>query len=274
MYAIAHGDGDITYIADNTQLCKIHHRVATPIITMTMITPSTPSSVLRITRRLAREVGQLHFDTPSHIYNPLAYAWPAHREYLRRYGAQRGRVLLLGMNPGPWGMTQTGVPFGDVVMVRDWFGISAKFSGALPLQHPKYPILGMACHRNEGSGSRLWRWAETRVGTPEAFFARFFVWNYCPLLFLGNGHNLIPERLSRAETAALAAVCDRALRSVFRALAPAAVVGIGRYAERRATEVLGADAGVLYLPHPSPANPAANKHWSELAEQALKPWLP
>ncbi len=251
---------------------KLLHRVEELAATMT--TPATPSGVLRITRKLAREVGQLHFSTPSHVYNPLAYAWPAHREYLRRYGAQRSRVLLLGMNPGPWGMTQTGVPFGDVVMVREWFGISSQLSGTLPAQHPKYPILGMACHRNEGSGSRLWRWAETRLGTPDAFFARFFVWNYCPLLFIGKGHNLTPEHLSRTETAALAEVCDRALRSVFRALAPTAVVGIGRYAQRRAIEVLGDAAEVLYLPHPSPANPAANKHWPAMAEEALKPWLP
>jgi single-strand selective monofunctional uracil DNA glycosylase len=171
-------------------------------------------------------------------------------------------------------MTQTGVPFGDVLMVREWFHIESRLGGSLPLQHPKYPILGMACHRNEGSGSRLWRWAGQRIGTPEDFFARFFVWNYCPLLFIGNGHNLTPEHLGRDEAEALAIVCDRALGTVVRALQPVAIVGIGRYAERRAIELFGADAGIRYLPHPSPANPTANKHWPELAEQALGPWLP
>lgn len=239
----------------------------------TKISP-TASAVPRITRKLAREVGQLHFETPTHVYNPLTYAWAAHHEYLQRYGVQRGRVLLLGMNPGPWGMTQTGVPFGDVDMVREWFGIQSQLSGPLPAQHPKYPILGMACRRNEGSGTRLWGWAKVRVGTPDDFFARFFVWNYCPLLFLAKGRNLIPEGLTRPEAAALREVCDRALGAVVRALEPAAVVGIGRYAERRATELLGADMSVGYLPHPSPANPAANRDWPLLAEQALKPWLP
>lgn len=228
----------------------------------------------RIARRLARETAALKWRTPSHVYNPLIYAWPTYREYLRRYGVQRGRVLLLGMNPGPWGMAQTGVPFGDVVMVREWFGIEARLSRRLPKQHRKYPILGMACHRNEGSGSRLWRWAEARLGAPENFFARFFVWNYCPLLFIGEGHNLTPERLRGREAAALTAVCDRALAAVVRALEPTAVVGIGRYAERRARAVLGEDAEVCYLPHPSPASPAANRHWQVLAERALEPWLP
>lgn len=230
--------------------------------------------VMEITRSLARDVARVELHTPSHVYNPLHYAWAAHRQYLQRYGTRPGRVLLLGMNPGPWGMAQTGIPFGDVVSVRDWFEIKARLGRELPPQHPKYPILGMACHRTEGSGSRLWNWAAARVGSPDEFFARFFVWNYCPLLFIGNNRNLIPEQLSRPEAEALMAVCDQALSGVIRALAPTAVVGIGRYAERRATQLLGTDADVRYLQHPSPANPAANRDWPQMAETALKPWLP
>lgn len=234
----------------------------------------TQSGLVQVTRALARDVDRLVLTTPSHVYNPLTYAWAGHREYLRRYGAKRGRVLLLGMNPGPWGMAQTGVPFGDVVTVREWFHIETRLGKVLPEQHPKYPILGMACRRNEGSGSRLWRWAEARIGTPEDFFERFFVWNYCPLLFIRNGRNLIPEHLSRPEREALMSVCDHALAAAIRVLQPAVVVGIGRYAEARANAVLGADADVRYLIHPSPANPTANRDWPALAEQALKPWLP
>lgn len=232
----------------------------------------TTLPIIRITRRLAREMQALELTTPSHVYNPLVYAWSGHHQYLDRYGAAKGRVLLVGMNPGPWGMAQTGVPFGDVIMVRDWFHIDMQLTRKLPTQHPKYPILGMACHRGEGSGSRVWRWARDRLGTPEAFFERFFVWNYCPLLFLKDGRNLIPEKLTRSEHDALTIACDRALKSVVRALEPAAVVGIGRYAEHRIHDVLGITAH--YLPHPSPANPKANREWPAMAEEALGPWLP
>ena len=48
----------------------------------------------------------------SWYYNPLTYAWDTFEQYLRKYAGGRKRVLFLGMNPGPWGMTQTGVPFG------------------------------------------------------------------------------------------------------------------------------------------------------------------
>lgn len=231
------------------------------------------NAAVRIASRLARAVDALAFDTPSHVYNPLRYAWPAQRTYLQRYASRSGRVVLLGMNPGPWGMAQTGVPFGDVVMVRDWMGIEATLSPPMPEQHPKYPIKGFDCSRREGSGSRLWGWARDQFGGPEDFFDRFFVWNYCPLLFLKDGRNLTPEKLRHEEAAPLVEACNVALDSLVGVLEPVAVVGVGRYAQRRASEVLAGQVPVDYLPHPSPASPAANRGWSALAEKALAPWI-
>lgn len=231
------------------------------------------SPLVPIVRRLAREAAALEWHTPSHVYNPLQYAWSAHREYLQRYGSKRGRVLLLGMNPGPWGMAQTGVPFGNVSTVRDWLRIETRLATRLPVQHPKYPILGLVCHRDEGSGLRLWNWVRSRFGSPARFFDRFFIWNYCPLLFLGQGRNLVPGNLGAMERCALEAVCDRAFQRVVAVLDPVAVVGIGRYAERCAQRLVGERLPVAYLPHPSPASPAANRDWPTLAEHALAPWL-
>lgn len=237
-------------------------------------TVAAQPALARIARGLGRDVEALDWHTPSHIYNPLQYAWSGHREYLARYGKKRGRVLLLGMNPGPWGMAQTGVPFGTVSIVREWFRIETKLARRLPVQHPKYPILGMACHRSEGSGGRLWGWAQDAFGKPGRFFDRFFVWNYCPLLFLGKDRNLTPVDLTAPEARAMSVVCDHALARVIRLLDPVAVVGIGRYAERHAHEVVGDGVPIAYLPHPSPASPAANRDWPAMAERALAPWLP
>ncbi len=227
-----------------------------------------------VARRLADDASGLDWHTPSHVYNPLRYAWSGQQAYLRRHGAGRGRVLLLGMNPGPWGMAQTGVPFGSIRAVRDWFGIDTRLAGELPVQHPKYPILGMQCPREEGSGQRLWGWARQRFGTPGKFFRRFFVWNYCPLLFLARNRNLVPSGLDADEARALDAVCDNALDAVIATLQPAAAIGIGRYAEQRLRRHAGDRLAVGYLLHPSPANPVANRGWSRHAEQALGPWLP
>src|SRR5690625_5432139 len=167
------------------------------------------------------------------------------------------------MSPGPWGMAQTGIPFGDIGFVTQWLQLCAPLSGPLPEQHPKYPILGMECHRREGSGQRLWGWAQERLVTPQNFFEQAFVWNYCPLLFLGQGRNLIPEKLKKAERDALTPLCDDALRAVIECLQPRVLVGIGRYAEQRIRTVMGADTEVQYLLHPSPAS-RSEEHTSEL----------
>ena len=230
------------------------------------------SPLTAIADGLASAVDALEFGAPVvHVYNPLVYARAAHHAYLRVAGAATGRVLLLGMNPGPWGMTQTGVPFGEVVHVRDWLGIA---SGVEPPadQHPKRPILGFGCKRSEVSGRRVWGWAARRFGTPAAFFDLFVIWNYCPLAFLAeSGANLTPDRLPAREKAPLFAACDRALERAVQVVEPRLVVGIGAFAEGRARRALkGLDVPLGRMLHPSPASPAANRGWEEQAERDLR----
>jgi len=199
------------------------------------------------------------------------YAWEPHRLYLARYGNGCPRAPLIGMNPGPFGMAQTGVPFGDVAMVRDWLGIEAAV-GKPEHEHPKRPVEGFACRRREVSGQRLWGWARARFGSPEGFFARFLVVNYCPLVFLeASGRNLTPDNLPPDQRQALFAACDRALRETVAVLAPQWVIGIGRFAAERAVDALaGKGPNLGRIPHPSPASPAANRGWAEQAEEALR----
>jgi single-strand selective monofunctional uracil DNA glycosylase len=167
-------------------------------------------------------------------------------------------------------MAQTGVPFGEVGFVRDWMGIDAPI-GKPECEHPKRPVDGFACTRSEVSGARLWGWARDRLGTAERFFARFFVINYCPLVFMEeSGRNRTPDKLPAAERDALYAACDRALGDALAVLAPKAVVGIGSFAARRATIVVGdRDLPVGQMLHPSPASPKANRGWAEAAEASL-----
>ncbi len=225
-----------------------------------------------VAAHLARESAALVFAPPvAFVYRPLEYAWEPHAAYLRRYGGGPREVLLMGMNPGPWGMTQTGVPFGEVTVVRDWLGITGEVLRPNP-QHPRRLVEGFACRRSEVSGRRLWGWARDRFGRPERFFARFFVLNYCPLLFLEeSGRNVTPAELPAAEGAVLAAICDRALRRAVDVLEPRLVVGVGRFAEAAARRALGRTGvqvgGIL---HPSPASPAANRDWANQAECQLR----
>ena len=223
-----------------------------------------------IARKLVEGIADLEFSAPvTHVYNPLVYAQKSHEAYLRRYGTSPKEVLLLGMNPGPWGMAQTGVPFGDVAMVRDWLGIETAVSKPA-VEHPKRPVLGFDCTRQEVSGTRLWGWARDRFGRADDFFERFFVWNYCPLCFMEeSGRNFVPEKLKTAERDALFAPCDLALRRIVEHLKPLRVIGIGKFAEKRARAALAADVQIGDMLHPSPASPAANKNWAKAADAAL-----
>ena len=228
--------------------------------------------LVKISRTLRGAVKPLAFSGEvTHVYNPLDYAWKPHARYLERYGRGRKEVLLVGMNPGPFGMAQTGVPFGEVTMVRDWLGICEAVRRPDP-EHPKRPVEGFGCARSEVSGRRLWGWARDRFTTPEAFFARFYVHNYCPLAFMADtGRNLTPDKIKAAEREPLFKACDLALRRVVEALGPGLVVGVGAFAEGRARAALARlDVRIGRLLHPSPASPAANRGWEEAADRMLE----
>lgn len=222
-------------------------------------------------RELSAALAPMRFAAPvSYVYNPLDYAWAPHEQYLRRYGGGRKRIVFLGMNPGPFGMVQTGVPFGEIDAVRNWMGIEAPVAKPA-IENPKRPIEGFSCVRSEVSGRRLWGLLSQRFATAEDFFAEHFVANYCPLAFFDNGRNLTPDKLPACETAPLEAACDKHLRAVVEALAPEWLIGVGGFAEARAAEALaGMNVRIGRVLHPSPASPAANRGWAEAAEKQLR----
>lgn len=221
---------------------------------------------------LVDDLRPLHFGPPvTHVYNPLEYAREPYAQYLSRYGTRPKEVVLLGMNPGPWGMAQTGVPFGEVQLVKEWLRIEASV-GTPQEMHPKRPVEGFACPRSEVSGTRLWGWARETFRTPERFFTRFFVANYCPLLFIeASGRNRTPNNLPVNERKPLLAACDRALRRTILLFEPRYVIGIGQFAGERAHHTLS-DCDVITgtITHPSPANPKANRGWSTLVEKEFE----
>ncbi|MBN2329298.1 MAG: single-stranded DNA-binding protein [Candidatus Omnitrophica bacterium] len=225
------------------------------------------NEVIDITKSLVKCLNKLQFSPPvSHVYNPLDYAQKSHFEYINLYGQGKRDVLLIGMNPGPWGMIQNGVPFGDYVMVQDWLKIDAPV-GRPPGEHPKRPVLGFKNTRREISGKRLWGWAQEQFLNPEVFFQRFFVINYCPLAFFNeSGQNLTPDKLRAGDRNPLIDVCDHALRQYVHYYQPRWVVGIGGFAESSARRALDRlDVIIGRIPHPSPANPVANQGWAEAA---------
>ena len=224
-------------------------------------------------RELAAHVDRLKFQPPvTHVYNPLDYAWAAHELYLRKFGGTQKRVVFLGMNPGPFGMVQTGVPFGEIAAVRDWLGISAKINQPAG-EHAKRLIQGFDCPRSEVSGRRLWGLFAERFGAPENFFAEHFVANYCPLAFCEkSGCNRTPDKLPPVEKKPLLEICNAHLRRVLEILQPEWLIGVGDFAAKRAQvvcEKMERPVRIGQILHPSPASPAANRGWAQKATEQL-----
>jgi single-strand selective monofunctional uracil DNA glycosylase len=229
--------------------------------------------LMAATTTLCGRVDDLAFGPPvACVYNPMRYARAVWDTYLARFASGRKRIVFVGMNPGPWGMAQTGIPFGEVAAVRDWLGLHGRVDRPA-VEHPKRPVEGFACGRSEVSGRRLWGLMAGRFGTPERFFAEHFVANYCPLVFMtATGSNLTPDKLPAAERDPLFAACDDFLRAIVDELLPGHVVGVGKFAaERSRVALAGADRcpGVAAILHPSPASPAANRDWAGQASAQL-----
>jgi single-strand selective monofunctional uracil DNA glycosylase len=221
---------------------------------------------------LRDSLDNLSFSPPvTHVYNPLDYAWGPHTTYLKRFGQGQKRVIFLGMNPGPFGMAQTGVPFGEIPSVRDWMGIDEPV-GHPANEHPKRIIEGFACKRQEVSGRRLWGWAAKQFGEAATFFDECFVINYCPLIFLEEtGRNRTPDKIPKKEMIAVEAACMTHLKAVIEILNPEWLVGVGGFAEAKLMEAAAADMRrkITRISHPSPANPAANKDWEGAVKRQL-----
>jgi single-strand selective monofunctional uracil DNA glycosylase len=225
-------------------------------------------------RELADELRPLRFSDPvTHTYLTLDYAAAGHEAYLEKFGGSRKRVLLLGMNPGPYGMAQTGVPFGEIAAVRDWMGLSPEI-GKPADEHPKRKILGMTCPKSEVSGRRLWGLFSEKFPSAGDFFKDHLVINFCPLVWMkDSGANLTPDKIRTAEMAEVDASCQKHLRRVIQVLSPEFLIGVGGYAEGQmiaAKETLGIVAATGKILHPSPASPAANRGWAEVAERQLR----
>jgi single-strand selective monofunctional uracil DNA glycosylase len=222
----------------------------------------------------------------AHATNPLDYAWDHHEQYIEQWGGLGATTLLLGMNPGPWGMAQSGVPFGATEVAKDFLKITPCDLNTPANAHPKRPIVGLDLERQEVSGTRLWNLMDDVYGSPETTFANLFVVNHCPLLLLGErGQNITPDNLPKALIESVLEACDHHLREVVDAMGITRIVGVGKYAEKRARLALGAgkrglgtsgdgrQVEITTCWHPSPASPLANRNdgadWRENVRKVL-----
>lgn len=236
---------------------------------------SLAEQLIAATRSLTKRLTTLHFSPPvAHTYNPLTYAGDNYELYLRRYADSPKQNFFLGMNPGPFGMAQTGIPFGEVNAVKHWLNLQAPIRPPAD-QHPKRPILGLNCTRSEVSGLRLWGLFQECFSTPEAFFQDNFVANFCPLVWMNeSGANITPDKIKAQEISPVEDACLDYLETQIRLLNPTRLIGVGAYAGKKLELVARRFPNRTFtlgtLLHPSPASPIANKLWPQRPIEQLQ----
>ncbi|XP_018356662.1 PREDICTED: single-strand selective monofunctional uracil DNA glycosylase [Trachymyrmex septentrionalis] len=228
--------------------------------------------LLSIEQELCTKLKDITFPSSiQYIYNPLEYASETHAMYVHKYCTGIKKILFVGMNPGPWGMSQTGVPFGEITMVRDWLKISGPV-GKPSKEHPDRKVIGFQCTRSEISGLRLWGLFREICGNPENFFRYAYMHNYCPLAFMdGKARNITPAEIKGDGQKTLHEACDKSLIDIIQLLKVEIVIGIGNYAEKRAqlaVQTGGLPVQVIVLRHPSP-RAVGNQNWKEIAKKRL-----
>lgn len=212
------------------------------------------------------------------VYNPLDYAWEPHKEYIKKYGGLGAQTIIMGMNPGH-GMGNTGIPFGCPKKVRNYLKIKDCKVRKPEKMHPKRKIQGLNCKKPEISGKRIWKLIEEIYGPPDNAFKNIFIINHFPLwMFNDSGQNITPEKLNRKKVKKIFDICDQYVIDVAKILKIKTIVGVGKYAERMAENVTEKKEmkhiKKKMIPHPSPANPLANKEkgaiWRKIAANTLK----
>ena len=224
---------------------------------------------------------QIIIDRHKHIkfvYNPLDYAWKPHEYYLNTYGNLGAKKIIMGMNPGH-GMGNTGIPFGCPLKVKSYLNITDLKVKKPKIMHPKRKIFGLECKKPEISGKRMWSLIEEIYGPPNIAFKDIFIINHFPLwMFNESGQNITPNKLNYRELKNIFKICNNYLIDLINILNIKEIICVGKYAHNVAKKVINEakmiEIKIKEIPHPSPANPIANKekgeYWKRKAKNIIK----
>ena len=232
----------------------------------------------RSSRRWNQLAPRLASATGWRIWNPGRYGEAWHSLFRATYPLDRHPILVLGLNPGLYGMAQTGIPFTDVKRLREKLPLLA---GRIRRRFGDPEVPGLAppglryfLRRSfESSAVRVYRFLEMGWGSAEEAWKHVAVANACPLLFVDpvSGENRTPADLRRTASRGrrgdvrareLCAECDRlrrlSAREAEQVLQPVGVVLLGKDVQRTLREDIAARLGggaVLEWEHPARAVP-------------------
>lgn len=150
-----------------------------------------------LAREISRSTGWL-------VVNPGSYGERWHARFRRTYPLRRNPLLFCGLNPGPYGMAQTGVPFTDLKRLRAELPrlateLEATGSALVPPGLAPAPLRPFLTRTFESSSVRVYRFLALVRETAEAALRDVVFVNPCPLLFVErrSGENRTPADLPR-----------------------------------------------------------------------------
>ncbi len=139
------------------------------------------------------------------IWNPGLYGETWHARFRRLYRPGQHPLVVFGLNPGPYGMAQTGIPFTDIRrLVSALPDLAAELRGRGERVEPPGlapPGLRPYLSRSfESSAVRVYRFLKKGWGGAERGWTEVVVANPCTLLFIdpAEGKNRTPADLARA----------------------------------------------------------------------------
>lgn len=216
------------------------------------------------------ELHLLYKDIPYFIYNPLEYCLDPFIQYLEKGGEKRD-IVFLGMNPGPFGMMQNGIPFGASNFVNNYLNIEKDFDKQkIEKEHPKYKIIGKNIERQEISGTKLWGLIQSFYPDSNTFLENQIVLNYLQLAILDKekGKNITPDKLNKDVRTKIENICDNQLREILDILESKVLIGVGKYSYDSLLRVKKNEK-VIKINHPSPLNARYFKTWTEDTKKLL-----
>ena len=187
-------------------------------------------AIIELYKSLNIELDELKFFPPCfYVYNPLSYCFESFKIYFEYLNTEEEINLFFGINPGPFGMAQTGIPFGDKETVKNYLKIEPKIDiDKIPKQHPKKQILGLEVKRVEKSGRIFWGVIKEFYPEKYDFFKSNFVLNFCPLCFLDEqGRNITPKVLRKEDQIALYKILEIFMLKLFKLIKIKKLIAIG-----------------------------------------------
>jgi single-strand selective monofunctional uracil DNA glycosylase len=151
-----------------------------------------------LARSIARATGWL-------VLDPSRYGERWHAPFRRLYPPRARPLLVFGLNPGPYGMAQTGIPFTDLKRLAQGL---PRLAAELARSGERLSLPGLApsslqpflTRTFESSSVRVHRFLRLAHGSAERAFREVVFVNPCPLLFIDRalGENRTPADLPRA----------------------------------------------------------------------------